>query len=167
MVKPSVKSSFRKYRRGRGKRINDDVQILKDDNKCSLYHLNVRGLNSKKNSLCEILKTLSPKIVTLNETALRFKAQPKLKNFSSFNRNGKVKTTGGVATLVDDKDKHSFVKVSEGENEDEFIITRHSNFLMLLNVINIYGEQENRATTPEIQDRLGRLLGEIKIEKRN
>ena len=95
MVKPTVKSSFRKYRRGRGKRINDDVQILKDDNKCSLYHLNVRGLNSKKNSLCEILKTLSPKIM------------------------------GGAATFVVEKDNNTFVKIAEGDNDNEFLITRH------------------------------------------
>ena len=48
---------------------------------------------------------------------------------------------GGVATLVDERDKNSFVKVSEGENEDEFIITRHSNFLMPLNVINIFWKE--------------------------
>ena len=171
MVKPAAKSNFRKYRRGRARNkriINNDVQILKNDNKCSLYHLNVRGMNSKKNSLEKILKTLSPKIVTLNETALRFKVKPKLENFVSFNRNRHTKIMGGVATFVDEKDKNTFVKLAEGENDDEFLITRHSNFLMPLNIINIYGEQENRATKSDIQERWGRLLIEIKkIEKRN
>ena len=171
MVKPAAQNYFRKYRRGRARNkriIDNDVQILKDDNKCSLYHLNIRGMNSKKNSMEKILKTLSPQIVTLNETALRFKVKPKLENFVAFNRNRHAKIMGGVATFVNEKDKDSFVKLAEGENDDEFLITRHSNFLLPLNIINVYGEQENRASKVEIQDRWGRLLLEIKkIENRN
>jgi hypothetical protein len=84
LVKPAAKNTKRKYRRGRArnKRKNmNDVQFSNNDNKCILYHLNIRGLNSKKKSLEKILNTLSPKIVTLNETALRFKQKPKLSNF--------------------------------------------------------------------------------------
>ena len=146
----------------------NDVQFSKNDNKCILYHLNIRGLNSKKKSLEKILNTLSPKIVTLNETALRFKQKPKLSNFVSFNRNRTAQIMGGVATFVNAIDKDSFVKLSEGENNDEFLITRHSNFLLPLNIVNIYGEQESRSSKNEIQERWGRLLNEIKkIEKRN
>ena len=112
----------RKYRRGRArsKRINrNDVNLRNIDNKCKLYHLNIRGFNSKKNSLEKILNTVSPKIVTLNETALRFKQKPSLQNFVAFNRNRSTQIMGGVATLVSDDDKDSFVKLSEGENDDE------------------------------------------------
>ena len=58
-------------------------------------------------------------ILTLNETCLRFKQKPKLKRFVSFNRNRSTQIMGGVATLVDAKNKDSFVKISEGENNDE------------------------------------------------
>ena len=44
---------------------------------------------------------------------------------------------GGVTTLVSDEDKDYFVKVSEGDNDDEYLITRHSNFMMPLNIINV------------------------------
>ena len=161
----------RKYRRGRARSkriIKNDVNLGNIDNKCKLYHLNIRGFNSKKNSLEKIFSTLSPKIVTLNETALRFKQKPTLQNFVAFNRNRSTQIMGGVATLVSENDKDHFVKLSEGENDDEYLITRHSNFLMPLNIINVYGETESRSSRPNIQERWGRLINEIKkIEKRN
>ena len=43
-----------------------------------------------------------------------------------------------------------------------FLVTRHTNFVLSLNIVNIYGEQE------EIENRWGRILNEIKnIERRN
>ena len=118
----------RKYRRGRARSkriIKNDVNLGNIDNKCKLYHLNIRGFNSKKNSLEKIFSTLTPKIVTLNETALRFKQKPTLQNFVAFNRNRSTQIMGGVATLVSDEDKDYFVKLSEGDNDDEYLIPRH------------------------------------------
>ena len=103
-----------------------------------MYHLNIRGLNSKKGSLAKMLK------------------------------NRKSKSMGGVATFVNANLKDDFMKIKEGDDDDEFLITRHSNFKIALNVINVYGEQEGRVSKNEIQDRWGRLLDEIyQIEKRN
>ena len=50
---------------------------------------------------------------------------------------------GGVATLVNSCHKESFMKIKEGDNDDEYLITRHSNFKTPLNLINVYGEQES------------------------
>jgi hypothetical protein len=164
LVKSAEQKKTRKYRRGRGKhkrRNNDAV-------KCVLYHLNIRGLNSKKKSLEMILKKLPAQIVTLNETCLRFKQKPKLENYVSFNRNRSNQIMGGVATFVQNQDKDKFVKLGEGAENDEFLVTRHSNFASAVNIINIYGEQESRYPKIEIEERWGRILKEIKkIEHRN
>ena len=85
------------------------------DNKCVLYHLNIRGLNSKQKSLEIILKQVSPQIMTLNETCLRFKQKPKIENYASFNRNRSTQIMGGVATFVQNKDKDNFVKSVRGQ----------------------------------------------------
>ena len=172
MVKPAAGlKKHRKYRRGRGgakRRINAACNFDKKDNKYILYHLNIRGLGSKRKSLENILKDVSPKIVTLNETCLRFKQKPKLENYVAFNRNRTKQIMGGVATFVQDKDKDSFVKICEGAENDEFLVTRHSNFATPLNIINCYGEQESRYSKLEVEERWGRLLKEIKkIETRN
>ena len=57
---------------------------------------------------------------------------------------------GGVATLVNSCHKEDFMKIKEGVNDDEYLITRHSNFKTLLNLINVYGEQESRVSTTEV-----------------
>ena len=113
------------------------------------------------------MKNVSPSIITLNETALNYKKKPKLNNYISFQRNRSEKSMGGVCTLARSEYKDTFMKVTEGDNSDEFLITRHSNFTTPLNIINIYGEQESRCSKEEVEDRWGRILAEIcKIERR-
>ena len=50
---------------------------------------------------------------------------------------------GGVATAVIDDEKSSTLKTMEGDDKDEFIVTRHGQFQRAVNVINYYGEQES------------------------
>ena len=60
------------------------------------------------------------------------------------------------------------MKIKEGVNADEYLITRHSNFKTPLNLINVYGEQESRVSTTEVQDRWGTILEDIhRVERRN
>ena len=49
---------------------------------------------------------------------------------------------GGIATAVRDEDKEYTIKTKEGAGNDEFIVTRHGQFLTPINVSNIYGEQD-------------------------
>ena len=162
MVKPAGRKT---YRRGRKKN-----KCIKEnsDNKCILYHLNIRGFNSKRISLENIVRKLSPAIITLNETHLKFKQKPKLSNYFSYDRNRISESMGGISTFVKNKDKDDFIKICEGDQNDEFLVTRHVNFIKPLNVINIYGEQECRSKKADIEDRWGRILTEVlKIERRN
>ena len=74
---------------------------------------------------------------------------------------------GGISTSVRDDEKQYAVKTVEGLDQDEFMITRHSNFLTPINVINIYGEQESRTKDDEIEKRWMRIFDEvIKIEEK-
>ena len=54
------------------------------------------------------------------------------------------------------------IKVKEGQDTDEFVITRHSQFDPPINIINVYGESECRNSHIEIQARFSRLVQEIK-----
>ena len=72
---------------------------------------------------------------------------------------------GGIATAVQNNDAMYALKVKEGDKDDEFLITRHSQFVVPINIINIYGEQEGRTSKEDIRDRWGRIMNEVvKIE---
>ena len=59
------------------------------------------------------------------------------------------------------------LKVAEGKSSNEYIITRHSEFLTPINVINVYGEQENRNSASSIEDNWNAIVEEIfKIESK-
>ena len=86
----------------------------------------------------------------------------------SHDKNRVSEAMGGVSTLTMIKDKDKFTKICEGNQKDEFFITRHTNFLKPLNVMNIYGEQESRCSKVEVAEKWERILAEImKITKRN
>ena len=140
-----------------------------NDNKWTLFHLNIRGLKSKQNSLNAIIRQLRPSVITLNETHLKGRQKPDLSNFKSFNRNRcNGQHMGGISTSVRNDDKDYVVKTYEGQNADEFLITRHANFLRPINVINIYGETEYRVKESEIESRWMRIYDEIiEIENRH
>ena len=65
---------------------------------------------------------------------------------------------GGVATAIKNEEKMFTIKVDEGMNKDEFILTRHSQFTPPINILNVYGEIESRSNTKEIEERWGRLM---------
>ena len=75
---------------------------------------------------------------------------------------------GGVATAIRKDEQIYSLKVDEGIDNDEFILTRHSQFNPPINVLNIYGEIESRSNVKEIEERWCRLLEIVsKIESRN
>ena len=63
---------------------------------------------------------------------------------------------GGVATAVINDEKSSTLKMLEGGNRDEFIVSRHGQFQRPINVINNYGETESRTDNSEIEEKWGR-----------
>ena len=75
---------------------------------------------------------------------------------------------GGVATMVQNYLKAQTVKNMEGEEEDEFLITRVSHTNPALNIVNIYGAIESRLDNQEVLESWGRIRTELdKIKDRN
>ena len=55
--------------------------------------------------------------------------------------------------------------MKDGQEKDEYIITRHSQFNPPINIVNIFGEQESRSQNKDIEDRWQRIQTELlKIE---
>ena len=61
------------------------------------------------------------------------------------------KHKGGVATVIANHLVHNTMKVAEGIEEDEYIITRIDKTLPAVNIVNIYGFQESRSTNDDIE----------------
>ena len=136
-----------------------------------LLHSNLQGFVSKQFSIDEILTNKNPDVYCVNETALKGKRKIKIKNYFSFCRN-REKHMGGVATLVANYLRPNTVKVAEGKDEDEYIITRLDHVYPPINVVNIYGEQEKgdeeRGKRARISESWRRLQDELEeIENRN
>ena len=125
------------------------------------------GYTTKKESLEEIAKEEVPDIITINDTALNGKMKVKIPNYFSYSKN-REKKKGGVATVIADYLKPNTLKVGEGREGDEYIITRFDTTNPAINVINIYGQQETKNDKDDIEKSWLRLLEDVKdIENRN
>ena len=115
-----------------------------------------------------IAKALAPNVICLNEHGLKGTKKPQLKGYKSFSRNRTSLSMGGVSTSVRNDEYKDAVKIKEGLENDEFLITRHSQFQIPINIIALYGEQEGRCHTQDIEERWARVVVEIdRIEARN
>ena len=90
-------------------------------------HTNIRGYDSKALSLQTIADRAD--IITINETFFKNNRKLDLPGFTCFNRNRQNVNCGGIATCVKSKDAMNSLKVFEGSNDDEILITRHGQFL--------------------------------------
>ena len=88
-----------------------------------------------------------------------------LPGYKSYTRNRKGKSHGGIVTSSLSSETNECLKISEGDETNEYIVTRHSQFVIPINVINVYFEQENRSPASVIRDHWKEILEEIiKIE---
>ena len=110
--------------------------------KLNIMHTNIKCFNSKVFTLKNMLKDID--ILTVNETKVAGKKRVSLPGYKTFLRNRICNAGGGIATFVSDKICKSALKVSEGTQNNEFIITRHGQFSPPINVLNIYGPQESK-----------------------
>ena len=132
-----------------------------------IIHSNTDGYKSQKESINEIAANEKPDIWTLNDTNLKGNLKVKVPGYFSYNIN-RDKNKGGVATVIANHLVQNTMKVAEGTNEDEYIITRMDNTIPPINIINIYGSQESRSSNDEIEKSWLRLMKEVEeIENRN
>ena len=70
--------------------------------------------------------------------------------------------------MVRDREIGSSLKVDEGKEELEMIVTRHDQFTPPLNVINLYGEQECRTKKEVMMDNWNKVMEVIsQIERKH
>ena len=100
--------------------------------------------NLGKSSLKIILNKINPSAVILNEVGLRGNKKCSIQGYRSYTRNRKNQNMGGIATAIRNDESKFCLKVDEGKNNDEYLITRHGQFMKPINICNIYGEQEGR-----------------------
>ena len=125
------------------------------------------GYTSKKDSLNEIAENEKPDVMTLNDTNLKGKLKVKVPNYFSFNKN-RENFKGGVATVIANHLKHNTMKVTEGKEGDEYIVTRFDHTVPAVNIVNIYGCQEGKTDNDEVEKSWLRMMTDIKeIEERN
>ena len=151
----------RGVRKGRKNTVNSNDEW-------SLYLTNIRNLDTKQSSLEAILANKVYSLVIVNETHFQSGRKVQLPGYITYTRNRSDKNAGGISTSVKDIDAPSSVRVEEGRDENEYIVTRHSQFEPPINVINVYGQQEARMSKESVEKHWKELLEEIsKIEARN
>ena len=133
---PRVKGTRRGVRGGRTNKAN----FSSNNDQWTIYQSNIRGYISKAFSFGGIVAGLQPSVIVLNETHLKHDQKLKIPGYNSFNRNRKKKCMGGIATSIKNVDAMHVLKVTEGENENEFLITQHCQFVVPINIINVYGQ---------------------------
>ena len=57
----------------------------------------------------------------------------KLDGYKGFSKNRQNGNMGGVAVLVKEEDNDNVIKAAEGSDDNEYIVTRHSQFAVPIN----------------------------------
>ena len=137
----------------------------KEFKKCNkvfnILHSNIRGFDSKTESIKSIVSLLKPSVITINETLFQHKRTPNISGFTPYGSNRDNSSGGGIVTFVRNSDTSQCLKVFEGINDLEMVITRHAQFEIPINILNIYGKVESRSTKDEIEDRWVKVLEQI------
>ena len=68
---------------------------------------------------------------------------------------------GGIATAIKNDEFIHALKVKEGETDNEFLITRHGQFVAPINILNIYGQQEGTSNKDDIYRRWESIMTEV------
>ena len=122
-----VNSKKRKRTRRRSRK---SVSCTNRD-KWSVYQTNIRNYDSKRASLEAILVNNKFSVVVINETHLQVGRKIKIPDYVTYTRNRMDKASGGIATSVLKEDSPDCVRVEEGKGDNEFVVTRHSQFHMM------------------------------------
>ena len=165
------KERRRRRRRRRGSRRKKQE---KETTTISIVLTNCKGYSSKEESIRkDIVEQLAPDVLLINETLLTGPRQIKSKDYLVYCKNRQEKDKeekerkggegagGGVATLISKQLQASTIKAGEGRQGDEYIITRLSHVRPALNIVNIYGENENRAGHMKILESWIRLKEDL------
>ena len=162
--KKQQKKRKRMTRRGLRKKSSKCQKTSEGLVRCRILLSNIRGAPSKQESFESILNDNNIDVGLVNETNLHGRRKIKYKNYSSFTKNHPTKKSmGGISTSVADYLKGSAIKVSENSEVDEYLVVRLEHVEPPLNIINIYGQQEDK-DGQDGRDRILESWGRIKKE---
>ena len=135
-----------------------------------VIHSNFQGFTSKQTSVKNICEENSPDVYCGNETSIKGNRKINMNKYFCFTKNSS-KHMHGIVTMVASYLKPNTVKVAEGKEGDEYLITRYDHIHPPLNIINYYGEQEKgdeeKGKRERIMEGWRRLLEDIKdVEER-
>ena len=119
---------------------------------------NIRGFNSKKEILANIITAIEASFIFLQETHMYNNSQIKIPGFYSFSRHRpKMGSKGGIAILVAEEFKNDCVLIHEGK-EAEILAIKVCSIYPNLCLINYYGRQENTTPPGEICNHLSEVV---------
>ena len=152
-----IKNTKKKYR-GKGK-------VNSRNSTFTVLLTNLRGYKTKEVSLKKIIRKVKPSVIVMNETQMVGNMKVSLEPYTSWTKNRTEKTGGGIATAVSPQYSDQVVGAGEGEDNNEYMITRFEAFYPALNIVNNYGEQR-KTNKKEIEDKWSKLrkaLEDIRI----
>ena len=126
-----------------------------------IYSININGFLSKTESFKSIISMLNPSVILQSETLFKYNKRMNIPGYASFTRNINSKGGGGVASSVRESEASKCLRPRSGRGSNEYIITRHSQFSVPLNIINVYGAQECRTSREEIVRHWEELMAEV------
>ena len=85
-----------------------------DNVEWTVYHNNIRSMDSKSPMLKNIVNKLQPSVINLNELNYKGKRKLKIPGYLCFNKNRVDMKGGGVGTCVKEMDSGEVLKVGEG-----------------------------------------------------
>ena len=120
-------------------------------------YVNCRGIKGKKDSLKEIVESINPDIIVLNETMYKKNEKTNLKTYKSYVSNREEKSGGGIEILVRKNIENKTIKISEGGTGIEELTIRTESKKRAINIISLYGKIEGRESKENIQKQFSHL----------
>ena len=125
----------------------------------------MRGINSKKLSLIDILGEIKPQLALFTETMLKSQCGFQIEGYTFIGRSREKKSSGGVGILVNDEIK-DVITPHETTKDIELIwvsIKRKQQKPIFVGVY--YGKQESRNNRNEMLDEMDKLSEKIQDKK--
>ena len=116
----------------------------------SIFQNNCRGLQSKIETVKNILIDLSVDIAILSETQCKGQKNIKIPNYVCYFRNRELRDKGGICVYVHERLAGGVMKLEQGLEHNEYFVLRFENCKPNLIIICSYGVIEGQFTKDEI-----------------
>ena len=125
---------------------------------------NVRGYNSKRESVSNIVISKDIHVLIMTETHCRASTYPRdsnLANFQTFFRNRKLRSMGGLAVMINRDILDDVVKVEEGDDENEYFVLLCNNTVPATALCVMYGTQTTSFGRNKVEHHISEMFGSL------